>query len=309
MVFSDHVTSGCGLSGSSGVSWRQVAWDGIRFDAPGDWDIKEIGFKYLVMESAGVPVLEIKWRRIAGVFNLQRQINRMIGRFGSKTFETRRVCPLPAGWIEALEPFEATGFFWRGSTGQGKAVLLFCPVCRNAVLLHFIETGRSISADVIITVLRSFRDHAETEKAIWCIFDIRAELPVRFALKRYRFEPGMFELSFDSTTEKITLHRFAPASVLLSGKDLPGFVRETMPAEDRLGELQMVRQAPWPAVEWQTACVGRQARPRFWPFGKSPCRWFRWWHVVEKNRILGIRIEAKKPIEPVLLENIRYETL
>ena len=38
---------------------------------------------------------------------------------------------------------------------------------------------------------------------------------------------------------------------------------------------------------------------------------FRLWHLEEKNRILGVRIEGKKPIAPQFFHEIcaRYETL
>lgn len=292
-------------------AWRETAWNGICFTTPSDWEIKEIGPRYLVLETDAGPVFEVKWNRIKGHFSLQRHLKRLAG--GDKKNVRRAVeRPLPEAWQSVLTEFENVGFSWQGSSRRGLGVLLYCPTCRNATLIQFIEDGRRIKKTVQQRILASFRDHTQTALCRWAVFDIRAELPESLELKQFHFEPGRYELVFASRTRRITLLRWAPASIILSGIRLEAFAdRALMTGND--DRFRVCPDHQWPTVEWKTEPQDKwfirlaQALKR----KKNLFNHARCWHLENKNRILGIKIEQDVPIDPADLESlcIAYDSL
>ncbi|NIS59197.1 MAG: hypothetical protein GTO13_00350 [Proteobacteria bacterium] len=292
------------------MAWKEFAWNGIRFVTPAAWQAGRIGARYLMLEEESGPVLEVKWGRVKGVFSHQAQLGRLAALQGKKLGESVRECPLPAAWEKALAKYQATGFSWHGRTVGGMGVLLYCPTCQNATLIQFYRKDSNQAGKIPQRLLASFRDHRKENEVIWSLFDIRATIPEKFRLVRYRFEAGEFELAFASGGQTITLHRWGPASILLCDRDLIQFAR-TVLSHPR-GEPRPVIGADGKAVEWTV-----EPPPTLWGHwwgrikGKSSFQWFRLWHLEEKNRILGVRVEGRRIIEQDLLERIcaGYESL
>jgi hypothetical protein len=278
---------------------------------PDDWEIKEIGFRYIVLQTDAGPVLEVKWNRVKGNFSHRRHLKRLTKSNEKKTVRRAAESPLPDAWQSALTEFESTGFSWQGWSQRGMGVLLFCPACRNATLIQFIENGRGIKKTVSQRILASFRDHTEAPVCRWAVFDIRADLPESLRLKRYRFEPGKFELAFSSKTRQVTLLRWAPASIILSGTSLETFADRAI-AFSPGNAFRLCADPAQPTVEWKTEPSANwrtrlgQAFKKKYPFKHARC-----WHLADKNRILGIKIEGQAPINPAEMERlcIAYESL
>jgi hypothetical protein len=191
--------------------------------------VGKIGAHYLMLEEESGPVLEVKWGEVRGSFSHQDHLRRLAALHGKELGESVKQCPLPAAWEKALGKFEATGFSWHGKRVGGMGVLLYCSTCHNATLIQFYQKGSSQTEKIAQRLLTSFRDHRQDNQVIWSLFDIRATIPEKFRLVRHRFEAGEFELAFASGGQKITLHRWGPASILLSGRDLVQFARTMLP--------------------------------------------------------------------------------
>jgi hypothetical protein len=292
------------------MAWKEFAWNGIRFMAPPDWQVGRIGARYLMLEEESGPVLEVKWGWIKGDFSHQDHLRRLAALHGKELGEFVRQCPVPVAWEKALGKYEATGFSWRGRTVGGMGVLLYCSTCQNATLIQFYQKGSNQTGKIPQRLLASFRDHRKDNEVIWSLFDIRATIPEKFRLVRYRFEAGEFELAFASGGQKITLHRWGPASILLCDRDLVQFAR-TMLSHPQ-GEPQPVIVAGGKAVEWNVKpAPTRWGHWWSWIEAMSSFQWFRLWHVEGKNRILGVRVEGKKTIDPHFFERMcaGYESL
>lgn len=275
-------------------NWKSVAWSGVRFAIPSDWAPGRIGSHHLLLESEAGPVMEIKWGPVRGRFSSRRQLRRIarqVGR-GAAVFRER---PLSAEWRNALGSVEASGFEWNGK-GQGAiGALLFCPVCRTVSLVQFFHCDGSANIDKrAARVLASFRDHREDGRSAWALYDISAILPGHFRRERHRFEAGRFVLEFRGRRCRLTLYRWAPAAVLLNGRDLKAFAQA---AAGGMGlEFRPLAVAGYAGVE------GFDPRPtglagRFKALLKTTAfRGVRVWHVERRNRILGVRLEAPQPI-------------
>ncbi len=292
------------------MAWKEFAWNGIRFMAPAAWQVGKIGPRYLMLEGESGPVLEVKWRRVKGGFSHQFHLRRLADLHGKELGESLRQCPLPATWEKALEKYDATGFSWRGKTIGAMGVVLYCPTCEKGTLIQFYGKGSNQTEKTAQRLLASFRDHRQDNQVIWSLFDIRATIPDRFQLVRYRFDAGEFELAFASGGQKITLHRWGPASVLLCDGDLVEFARTVLAQAQ--GEPDPVTLVGAKAAEWS---VNPSPTPWGhlwnWVRGKSSFQWFRLWHVEAKNRILGVRVEGKEVVDLRFLERIcaGYESL
>jgi hypothetical protein len=292
------------------MTWKEFAWNGIRFMAPVAWQVGRIGSRYLMLEEESGAVLEVKWELVKGAFSHQDHLRRLADLHGKELGKSVRQSSLPAPWEKALEKYEATGFSWRGRSIGGKGLLLYCPTCQNATLIQFYQKGSSQTEKIAQRLLTSFRDHRQDNQVIWSLFDIRATIPEKFRLVRHRFEAGEFELAFASGGQKITLHRWGPASILLSGRDLVQFARTMLPHPQ--GEARPVNGAGGKVVEWNAKPpLSRYDHWWSWIGAKPFFQWFRLWHVEEKNRILAVRAEGKETIDPRLLERIcaGYESL
>ena len=144
---------------------------------------------------------------------------------------------------------------------------------------------------------------------LWSIFDIKAKLPGELKLLRHRFEAGKYEIVFNAGLQHIYLQRWAPAAAILAGRDLIWF-SGTIP-EFAAGQPMLSTEDECNAVEWRISPGGKwlQMLCRLKP--KPSYFWFRLWHLEDKNRILSVRAESKRPLDFQLLSRITagYESL
>ena len=286
-----------------------MAWYGVSFKIPADWQPARIGNRYLLIEDEFGPAMEIKWARIKGHFSHQAHFKRLGSLQKRQIRKSVRPKAVSKEWQKVLADFEASEFSWKSGSTGGRGVILFCPTCRNASLIQFFYKNTFTNPTVLSNILDSFRDHREDDQILWSAYDIRALMPAVFKLKRYRFEAGHYELDFADRGQHIILYRWAPASVLLSKQDLAlfarsvGGVRKTTPVAGKMDGCD--------TVEWSAAPAGNWGRwlSRF--KGKASYHWLGLWHLEAKNRILGVRAEGKKPLNTELLDHIctHYESV
>jgi hypothetical protein len=289
--------------------WKEIAWYGVRFKIPPDWQLGQIGIRYLLFEDDDGPVMEIKWTPIKGKFSHQAHLKRLASLQKKQVGKSIKAEPVSAEWETALSHFEASEFSWRSGSTHGRGVILFCATCHNASLIQFFFFF-STKIDLIATnILNSFRDHRDDGQVLWSAYDIRALIPETFELKHYRFEAGRYELSFADGGQHIILYRWAPAAVLLRKQDLVQFARsvadfsKTEPVAGKMNGCDTVEWSASPASDW-----GRRLS-RF--KGNASYHWMGLWHLEAKNRILGVRAEGKKPLDTELLDSIcnHYESI
>jgi hypothetical protein len=290
-------------------NWKQVAWNGIRFKTPAGWEVGQIGTRHLMLEDEKGPVMEVKWGYVKGAFSHKTQLKRLISLRSRRTKVNINEWFLPARWKDTLADFETSGFLWQGRDASGRGAILFCPVCRTAALIQFFRDSSVERENILMAVLKSYRDHAKGGRVLWSIFDIRAILPNTLHLLRFRFDVGKFELVFSANGQTIHLHRWAPAAALLGERDLISFTK-TIP-EFAEGHPHSLTFGDCKAVEWSRASDNgwRQKMSRFKV--KPSFFWFRLWHLEEQNRILSVRSESKYPLDFELLNQIcaDYESI
>jgi hypothetical protein len=291
------------------AQWKETAWCGVRFKTPADWHLNQIGIRYLALEDEFGPAMEIKWAPVTGKFSKKAHLKRLASLQKKQVRKAIKPKPVSSEWGSVLTGFEASEFSWQTHAIHGRGLLLFCPTCRNATLIQFFRKQPGKDDPVATEVLNTFRDHRADGQVLWAAYDIRALVPETFQLKRYRFETGQYELDFANGSERVILHRWAPASVLLRKQDLVQFAKtvaifgKTEPVAGSINGCDTAELSFSPRTQWQK----RLARFK----RKASYYWLGLWHLKEKNRILGVRAEGKQPLDTELLDRIftHYESI
>jgi hypothetical protein len=290
-------------------NWKTLAWNGIRCKIPTTWEVGQIGIRHLILEDETGPVMEVKWGPVKGTFSHRTHLKRLAALQSRRSKISVAKWILPPPWEAALKEFEAGGFLWQSPESGGRGAILFCPTCRTATLIQFFVDSSVKREHEFLAVLKSFVDHSRDGWLPWSLFDIRATLPQSFQLERFRFEAGKFELAFSAGRQHIYLHRWAPAAALLAGRDLIGFAGSIPEFADGAPRPLTINNCD--AVEWEILPANdwRQKLSRFKI--NSSCFYYRMWVLEEKNRILGVRADAKHPVDIELLKQIceMYESL
>ena len=284
-------------------SCKPIAWNGIQFNAPADWDVAELGLHYLLLENRDGPVLEIKWGRVRGPFSHKKQLRRLVRSQDARSAATLREIDCPQQWEQALPSFIRICFAWAGRNIRGKGIILYCPECRKTTFIQFYQKGPQPDPAILTSVLASFQDHATKEGTVWAVFDIRAKIPKRYRLTRHRFLPGEFEITFASKGETLSLHRWGPASILLSTGNLQEFARRVLVFPQ--GEPLPMQASDVPAVEWAVD-LPKDWPSRFWRHLRHSTvnQKARLWWLQESNRILGVRISSRRCVDTTVFEKI-----
>ena len=283
--------------------WRKVGWNGVCLEVPASWDIGEIGQRYLLLETVNGPQLEINWGPVKGKFSPRRQLKRLVASQSRHLRKDLREMSLPAQWTLMLGRYKSIGFHWRSGTTGGRGAVLYCPVCRQATLLQFHQAPYNRPIPYASRLLASFTDHAEQSKTDWSVFDIHAKIPTVYQLKAFRFDVGRYEIVLSDRATSLTLHRWGPADTLLGEGGLAEFGRKYLGYFS--SRSMMLKTLSSRSVEGEdnsrTGLLHRlQKHIRRQPLYSVA----RLWNEEEKNRILGVRLEGRKPIDPLVFHSI-----
>jgi hypothetical protein len=290
-------------------NWKQVAWNGIRFNTPSTWEVGQISARHLILENDSQPAMEVKWGPIKGKFSHPTHLKRLSALHRKVLQKTVTEWQLPFDWEKALSDYQVSGFSWQGRKTIGQGVILYCSSCRNATLIQFFQPKSAKTDKIPLEVLKTFNDHRDDDQVVWCVFDIRAIIPKNYKLVHHRFAAGKYELGFADGAQKINLYRWAPASVLLNERNLSQFAKTIPdfssgnPIPGIIEGYQAVKWCQIPRFKWLRWTSRLMPKPSY--------QWWRLWHVKEKNLILGVKMQAKRLLNTYLLNTIctNYESL
>jgi hypothetical protein len=286
--------------------FKTIAWNGIAISVPDSWEVGRMGMHHLEFERNGQGVMEIKWQKVKGRFSTKSHFKKLKGTFKGPLKGAIHPWSPPPSWNDILAQYQMDGFRWQSDQMNGRGIILWCAHCRTATLIQFIEPSPESTVHVQHAILSSYRDHREDGQTRWALFDIHALLPEDFIMRSYTFRPGRFLLSFENGSARLTLHRWAPAAALLTDRTLSDFAATTFGTSP--SRVYPLDAATYPAVAWEK----RPHQPWFFHRWRAKPHFHqgRIWHVTSKNRILGARLEDKKPLPDPMLDELctHYET-
>lgn len=275
---------------------RLLAWNGLALAAPADWELTALGPRHLVLSAVGGAVLECKWNRITGRFDLDRHVKKIAGSLGEVT-------PMepPKALRAVLGEREVRAFSLSGGFGA----LLSCPVCRTVSLLRFAGAGAAEAATPA-RVLESLACHFDDGFVPWCVFGFRARTPDSYALTGHKLHPGRYELELTRGASRLILSSLGPADVLLAGRDLEAWSRETCAtaiARHRL--LPAAYASASVSLAWRAAREPGFGRRLFLRLRREPTRGgliVR--HDPAANRLFCLEASARNPLDWELMQTV-----
>jgi hypothetical protein len=286
-----------------GPPFKTAAWNGVFLNIPRSWETGLVDARYLVFEKDAKPAMEIKWQQVKGKFSAKSHFKRLAG---SGKIAVSQWQP-PSSWMSALKGFSVDGFEWQGREDSGRGVILWCPHCRTASLIQFLGDAEANRTDVHSEILASFGDHRDDGRTHWSLFDIRFLISDAFQMHDFAFQPGRYHFTLKNGGISVTLIRWAPAAVLLAEQGLNSLAANAFKKNPR--DFNNLLFNGYPAVEWKSpkGSLWQRLRPRSEPRHYAG----RVWHVESRNRILGVGVQGKKPLDDNLLTELcsSYEAL
>ncbi len=276
--------------------WDEIAWNGVAFFKPVAWEIATIGKKYMMIGTQAHPRMEITWGRTQKPASRQQDIIKLQSRIRKQHLTSVDTWTPPKDWLQALSSYKTSGFTWKRPDRTSYGLIISCLSCQRVSLIQFFQ-NIDASDNLFVTaprILSSFIDHEKGDSQQWAVFDVRATLPTGFQIKTYQFSPGFIEMVFFARGQRISLYRWSPATVLLSGKKLADFAEsfQLYPGSSSNNVLDSNR------IEWEhSPSSGLWNRFAAFLSGRFSHHRILIRHDPENNRILAIKAESRKQLD------------
>lgn len=283
------------MSLNTSLSWKETAWNGLRFQCPKTWDVIVSGDHHLLFEENFTPVLELRWHtssdtNTSSVKTILDNLQKSNSLIPAET--------LPTAWHNLSHEYNIYLLHEKTET-KPRAALLNCQTCGTSLLFYFFETLPPTHT-VITTLLISLCCHREdSEKTVWAIQDFRFSLKEHYHLDTYNFGAGLTRISFTHGSLILHICRLAPASQRLQSASLTQLLMVLGDVE--LNEQEMI-QTERMVSHSKHPSIFKQILDRFkrkLPFHEMILR-----HHHQCDRLTGLFIFDKKPIPETIAKEI-----
>jgi len=257
---------------AEGIASRRIAWNGVSFLAPGNWEMAIYKFmrggaSRIELEDEYSVRMEAEWLASGTALAMKQILARYERTSRDLTVRADRgeqIAGLPEGWFATRHIFSetvsdrktralkladhdlVTAFFVSPDSR------LFC-----FVLLHFLPGDREKPRDVMRLVASEFRHHLNEQYTPWQLFDIKFEIPRQFVPENTMFGIGAKMMSFRWKLRRFLLWYYSCPDVFLKdgvkpeewvAGQLNGFskIRGPVFSPGRNGEILWKRRSRFP---------------------------------------------------------------
>lgn len=235
---------------------HRIIWNGVGLSVPEGWEPAGLERDSLVLEHNALPACELKWRTVQGTFSFDKHLKKITK--GNKGVDLHPVADsdTPAAWGASIAALSESGmatrsFIWQAGGHRGMGAALHHPATGLAALIQFFihrEEDEALAAQILATI----RDYGSGKTLPFAMFGLTGRVPADFRLDTFAFKPGHYRIRFwrhrkpghasklppgKGPGTRLTFERFAPASVILKGTDLPTWVAENL--EDGPGKCDV----------------------------------------------------------------------
>lgn len=241
-----------------GISTHRIAWDGLDFPVPADWELsghgQDRGAGSLVLEDSGEVRLQMDWApkgEERSCERIRRQQAALAQKVAGMSRPPERLDPGVPGWtLEHHRLADGTGLVLGFGFGAALPACVF-------VRLHAHADSAYPLADVARRLVREFRYH-DRGAVPWRVYDLALRVPRPFRLVRTSLLAGRKLLVFERRLRRLWIWRFSLAERLLRGRSA---------AEALAGELN--QHPDFPGVRFLASPGGGLAARRrsAHPFG------------------------------------------
>lgn len=269
---------------------RHIGWNGVRFITPVTWETTVQAHHHLICENDLQPLFEIRWQADC---KIEPNYNKECERLGC-IIKTDRI----PDELLSLEPNHKITAY--GIKGQKRLAGLFCYCSVCSTLIHInISCKKAADFKEIFKTISSLQCHLDNEQdALLSIQDFTLQLPEsKTSMQSYKFQPGLSRIHLNSGDNSVHICRLASANKRLQNQSLQELLQTLCGIDDLLieGNEELYYTHRSPSIMQQI--VLRMKRKK--PFVRAAIR-----HIKDKDRLLTLLMESKKPIDQQHFDNI-----
>ncbi|MFO7534965.1 MAG: hypothetical protein R6X19_04665 [Kiritimatiellia bacterium] len=196
-------------------STHRLAWDGLSFDIPLDWDLAyqetRLGITRIRLEDPVAVRLSAEWMTPAGKLDLGRIMARFQSsskklRAASKDSET--LSALPPGWSAVLFRFP----------DDRRLGLAFFLAPKSEIFaffqIHLDPGSPGEAAGLLRRFIASFQRHTHGPVP-WACYDVAFTVPAGFHLASAEFNPGLKRFTFERSLRRLHVWHVSLADMVL----------------------------------------------------------------------------------------------
>jgi len=211
------------------IATRRLAWDGVSFDVPHDWELA--GYRFLKHGITHIDVeddfsmrLEAEWIRPDEGLSMQQLVPRyekISRKLTLQSDDERTLTGLPAGWSATLHLFRDDTIGGHSPDGIRKRMITAFYVGPRAsifafLLLHFGAEDLEQPEAVMAHVAGGFTQQSDGPTIRWQLFDIGFDMPREFKLESTEFDVGSKMMTFRREQRRLLLWHFSCADRILA---------------------------------------------------------------------------------------------
>ncbi len=266
---------------------RKIAWNGVSIVVPKLWEAKAIGVNHLHLEDNFQPVLEMRWQQ-KFTKKVDDNIRRVVIRLEKTTSRKLHQVPLPESYLSKLNSFSIQCYSTKVN-GEPQYVFLYNEQHAVFVILQFVVSKKGVHP---LQSIDKIECSPQNDPQYWSIQDFCFFIPSSFTLLNHTMDAGFTTLNFKNSSTQLHLCRLAPATMRLQHNSLQEILSSLLGLEKSLEEMSVsesgVQYERNPSLLHQILLRMRRKKP----FIRSKI-----WHDEENDRLLGVFMEAKQPID------------
>ncbi len=206
-----------------------VAWAGVGFDVPGDWNFAaaegDFDRGYFRLDDPTQVRMEVRWEYTTPPDRISDLTDRYLRRLtkaghlsGPRAVRRdTRILHVPDAELET--------FAWRGPADV-IGMAMRCRLCNRSILVR-LTAGKSESALVLARrVFGSVRDYACIGQRAWSVLDFRFDAPEAFRCERHSLRAGRLEFEFRCGRTQLKASRTSLAETILRTQSLAEWARD-----------------------------------------------------------------------------------
>lgn len=279
---------------------KRIAWDGISFEIPSNFEVSGIDKKFLQLDNGEHPCIEIRWYDAGKTYKEKTYFRQLAKKIESNSGIEIESTVMPGSWKAPLKKYDSTAFYWQSDLATGRGVMFYNKKAAQIMLIQFINKCDECTDNAAVIFLNSLQFHKGEETTNWRIYDLQATLPAGFNLESYEFKPGRFNITVGDQIETLSLYRFSPADMILKNSTLGEFSEEIF--KDEISRLSLSKAE----LEYDggaTCMYGQKARPSIAKLAISklsaknkPYAQIEVRYTHESNRILAVMVCSRQEI-------------
>ncbi|NDV27298.1 hypothetical protein [Desulfovibrio sp. JC010] len=292
---------------------KNIAWDGISFDVPPEFEVSGIDKRFLQLDNGEHPCIELRWYDAGRTYKEKTYFRQLAKKIESASGLKIESTVLPASWKNPLKKYNTTAFYWQSDLATGRGVMFYCKKAGKVMLVQFIGKNDEQIDSAAVMLFESLKFSNPDGDQCWRIYDMKATMPGSMEIESFEFKPGRFSITLSDQTDTVSLYRFSPADVILKDCTLGEFSKKLFDEDIKkmglsIAELEygegstcMFGQEKGPST---AALALSKLSPKRRPYGQVEIR-----YTQESNRILAVMVKSRQHIPEDRAKNIfkQYE--